>query len=386
MSASHSAPRPGSNSEVRYDPDPDRALTIPAHYYYDKDVFEREKRNIFYNSWVFAGFVDDVAKPGDFITATVIDQPVFVIRDKEGQLRAFYNVCQHRGHLLLSGNGSAKRITCPFHSWSYDLEGALVSAPNEENVPNFCRGDFSLSEVRVEEFCRMLFVNLAPGSGSFAETVPGLKEQIYGVVPELDTLFHAAKDEISIDANWKMIFDGLECYHCPFIHPGVMNSKDDYMTKEITSQDFDNFSWHVFHGNREVIDGRNGHTPPEWADRVDSYDLNLWYVWPNLMIMSHPGRANLKVAHAWPQSPDHTIRYIDHFLTSPEPSAQDRAQMARHREVFDQDIEAMLSQQAGMKSLGYRQGRLMVDEARSWRSEHSTHHFQGMVWRALNPA
>jgi phenylpropionate dioxygenase-like ring-hydroxylating dioxygenase large terminal subunit len=372
-------------SAPMYDHDPAIAKTLPSEYYTSEEIFQKERRNIFLKSWVLAGYDSELRNPGDYVAVTIFDQPVVVVRDTDGVLRAFYNVCRHRGHLLVEGKGNTTRFRCPYHAWTYKLSGELGWAPNAENVPNFCAGNYPLAPIRVEIYARMVFVTLDPTAKSMADTFVGLREEIYRVIPRFDELYHARRDVIEIDANWKFIFDGLECYHCAYLHPGVLNSKDDYMTKEIHSIEHGRYQTHVFKGNRDVIDGRNGHQRPAWAEeKVDSYDLNLWYVWPNIMLMSHPGKSNLKVAHAWPIAPNKTIRIIDHFLTTPEPSELDLAQITRHREVFGQDITAMVSQQAGMRAEGFQQGRLMIDSSHSWQSEHSTHHFQGLIWDAVN--
>ena len=214
--------------------------------------------------------------------------------------------------------------------------------------------------------------------------MPGLREEIYQLLPGLDSMHWARRDTIEIPANWKFVFDGLECYHCPYIHPGVMNSEDDYMAQDITSTEHGYYSTHVFRGNREVIEGLRGTDEGQWVEGLESYDLNLWYLWPNTMLMAHPGKPNLKVAVAWPQRPDLTIRHIDQVLTTPEPTATDLAQIERHLTVFAQDVEAMAGQQIGVRARGYRQGRLMIDRERSWRSEHATHHFQSLVWKAMH--
>lgn len=385
MSAQQNSSPGRAAQAVRFDADPTVARGLPAEYYYSPEILAREKDRVFLGSWLLAGYDADVRRPGDFFTTRLFDQPIVVVRDAEGTLRAFYNSCRHRGHLVVEApKGNTTRLRCPFHAWTYHLDGRLGWAPNSENVPGFCADEYPLVPVRVDQLGPMIFVNLDPDARPLAEVYGGLLGEIRAVIPGLDNLHFARRDVIEIDANWKFIFDGLECYHCQFIHPGVLNSKDDYMTRDIFSVEHGRYQTHVFRGNREVIDGRNGHQKPEWAEHVDSYDLNLWYVWPNIMLMSHPGKANLKVAHAWPVAPDKTIRYIDHFLTTPEPTALDLAQITRHRAVFQQDIDAMIAQQAGIRARGFVQGRLMIDKSRSWQSEHATHHFQHLIWKAVS--
>ncbi|MCE2483104.1 MAG: Rieske (2Fe-2S) protein, partial [Alphaproteobacteria bacterium] len=169
------APLPRSE---RYSPDPDHALTLPSHYYHDPGIYEREKEEIWFKTWQYLGFLQDLRNPGDYITDRIVDQQVFVIRDKAGDLRAYYNVCMHRGHILLEGKGNKTIITCPFHAWSYDTFGALRAAGNAENVAGFRLEDFGLSEIRVETMANMVFVNLDLDARPLGETYAGFEEDV----------------------------------------------------------------------------------------------------------------------------------------------------------------------------------------------------------------
>ena len=119
--------------KFRFLPDADRSATLPAYYFFDPEIYEREKEAVFYKTWQFAGYLHDLRNPGDFITTEIIDQKILVVRAKDQQLRAFYNVCMHRGHVLAEGSGNRSFFTCPFHAWSYDTTGALKAAGNAEN-------------------------------------------------------------------------------------------------------------------------------------------------------------------------------------------------------------------------------------------------------------
>ncbi|MCY4313928.1 MAG: Rieske (2Fe-2S) protein, partial [Gammaproteobacteria bacterium] len=139
---------------------PGESYTMPARFYTDPAVYELEMEKIFFCSWIYVGHVSQLRAPGDYLTAKINDQDLLVIRSHSGELRAFYNVCAHRGHELLYGQGSINLIVCPYHAWSYDFDGNLKMARNSENVDGFNKSDFSLKSVRVEEFCSMVFINL----------------------------------------------------------------------------------------------------------------------------------------------------------------------------------------------------------------------------------
>ena len=149
--------------------DPSKSFTLPARFYHDAGIYELEKDAIFYRNWWYAGHVSQLEKPGCYITAQIHEQNVFVVRAKDGQLNAFYNVCQHRGHELLNGAGRTNIIVCPYHAWAYDFNGGLKAARNTDRMKSFKKCDFALKPVRVEVFCGLVFVNLDPDAKSLKE-------------------------------------------------------------------------------------------------------------------------------------------------------------------------------------------------------------------------
>ena len=127
MNAPRIAPEAGDQP---FREDPSHSFTMPARYYHDAAVFDAEKAAIFYKNWHYAGHVSQVAEPGQFLTTKIHEQNVFVARGRDGVLRAFFNVCAHRGHELLEGTGKKNVITCPYHAWSYGLDGKLRARPH----------------------------------------------------------------------------------------------------------------------------------------------------------------------------------------------------------------------------------------------------------------
>ena len=368
---------------LKFSSDPDVSATLPGRYYFDPAVYEQEREAIWFKTWQLVGYRFDLVHPGDYITADVLDQKIFVCRAKDGRLRAFYNVCMHRGHTLLEGRGRRQLITCPFHAWTYDLAGTLKAAGNAENVAGFDSDDFALAEVKVETLANMVFVNLDRDAPSLASLTPGFEADLYATVPDLDRLTLARRDDYHIKSNWKFVFDALECYHCPVIHPEAARAID-FTRRELAETG-------IWQKHRTPIGpaARTGNEDLGRAYRVEANDpqnaSNIWYLWPNLVFAAHWGRGNFKVLRAVPSGVETTYQYVDNFSASVPPTAEDIAGMDRFRDVAQaQDVRAMEQQQLGVKARGYRQGRLMVDRQHSWRSEHPTHHFQRMVWEALN--
>lgn len=136
--------------------DPAESFTIPARFYHDAGVHEAEKTAIFYRNWWFCGHRSQLPQPGNYITTKVMDQNIVVVRTRDGSLKAYYNVCQHRGHELVQGSGKTVMLTCPYHAWAYDLDGQLRSARNTERMAGFKACEFALKPVRVEEYCGLV--------------------------------------------------------------------------------------------------------------------------------------------------------------------------------------------------------------------------------------
>ena len=303
---------------------------------------------------------------------------MFVIRGKDGSLRGFYNVCMHRGHTLLEGSGEAGFISCPFHAWTYDTEGSLRAAGNAENVAGFDHGDFSLTPVRVETFLHMVFVNLDDRAPSLSTLAEGLEDHVRGNLRGFDTLTFARRDTIPIAANWKFVFDGLECYHCPVIHPEAMKGSD-YENRR---------GWHESIYSIHTTPGHQSSDEVLFRYNEDSETENqlgyVFYLWPNMMFMARRGEPNFAVAHIIPVELETCVTTIDHFYPNSPPTEENVRSMNGARDViWPQDTLAMAQQQLGVHSMGYREGRLMVDQSDSWRSEHTTHHFDAMVWHAV---
>jgi phenylpropionate dioxygenase-like ring-hydroxylating dioxygenase large terminal subunit len=133
--------------------------TLPARWYSDPEIYERERDLVFAVNWQLACFSPDVAAPGSYATAWIGDRPVVVVRDTAGTLRAFYNVCQHRGNLIAAGAGSCTTLQCPYHAWTYDLDGSLRAAPG---MPAIDVDSVRLREIHVEERAPFVFVNPGP--------------------------------------------------------------------------------------------------------------------------------------------------------------------------------------------------------------------------------
>ncbi|GMG82735.1 carnitine monooxygenase subunit YeaW [Paralimibaculum aggregatum] len=366
-----------SPGDAPFTESPAKSYTMPARFYFDPAIYELEKSAIFYRSWWYAGHKSQLASPGCFVTTKVHDQNVFVVRARDGELKGFYNVCQHRGHELLSGSGRTNVITCPYHAWAYDFEGTLRSARHTDRIKGFKACDFALKPVRVEEMCGLVFVNLDMDATPFAEQATGLEAEIRRYCPAVDDMVFAQRDTYDVASNWKVLIDNfLECYHCHTAHKDFVDLVD---MESYRSRTCGIYSSHCSGAAR---------TTQSSAYVFEKGDVDFgyagWFVWPNLTIWIYPGEPNISTLQMIPDGPDRTIEHQDWFIPTPTPSAQLRDAMVYQKDVLQpEDIALCESVQKGLKSRGYNQGRFVVDEELSELSEHAVHHFQKLVVEAL---
>src|ERR1700716_4417468 len=205
---------------------PAEALTLPFSWYTDDELLRRERARIFARSWQYAGRAEQVAEPGSFLTADAGGIPVLVTRDESGELRAFLNVCRHRGAVLTEGCGERSTIQCHYHAWTYDLDGSLRTAPRSEREPGFDKSELSLVPASVGTWGPFLFVNPDPDAVLLAEHLGELPEILARAI-DVDGLFFHSRVEFGANANWKIVVENfLECYHCPTAHPAFSAEVD----------------------------------------------------------------------------------------------------------------------------------------------------------------
>jgi glycine betaine catabolism A len=207
--------------------------TLPGRYYTDPAIFEQEKRNIFEKQWLYVCRAQDVPAPGRFVRANVGDENVIVVRGRDQKLRAFLNVCRHRGATLcLTDSGDVGRsVRCPYHSWSYRLDGSLISAPNWQSMAAVDKADYSLHPVHLAEWHGLVWLNLAENPPLLDEQVwPQLDYRLGGDRAKFDRydlagLVVGKRVDYPVAANWKIIQENFqECYHCATIHPELVDT------------------------------------------------------------------------------------------------------------------------------------------------------------------
>ena len=208
-------------------PQPSLRTTLPGHYYTDPAIFAAEQDAILELQWFCAVRIEDLTTPGSFRTVDVGRESVLVVKGRDGVVRAFLNVCRHRGaRMCVDSEGTTGRsIQCPYHAWTYSLEGRLVAAPNLTSMPDVDRGAYGLIPVAMQEWLGYAWVCLADEPPSFAETVQGAVVERLGELAAIDrydvgSLALGRRIVYDVASNWKLIVENfMECYHCATIHP-----------------------------------------------------------------------------------------------------------------------------------------------------------------------
>jgi glycine betaine catabolism A len=204
------------------------AKTLAAAYYTDSAVYRAESEAIFGQSWLCLGRAAEIAQPGQYRLRQVENESLIVLRDHDGTVRTFYNVCRHRGTRLCTAESGrfSRSIQCPYHAWTYGLDGRLLGAPNMNEVADFDKADYPLVGVETAVWQGFIFVNLAPKPRPFAEGFAPIHDK-FGAW-DLERLQSARQIVYDVNCNWKLLFQNYsECYHCPTAHP-TLNQRTHY--------------------------------------------------------------------------------------------------------------------------------------------------------------
>ena len=196
--------------------DPEEAFTLPSRYFFDETLFKAERDNIFMHAWHVAGHVSEFAEPGQYVVTDLFDQSVVVAKNRQGQIHAFHNVCQHRGNRLLEERRGTTGgvVRCAYHSWCYEMDGSLRSAPRCEKMKNFELQQFNIPQIRTEELGGFIYFNLDPAAPSLRDLFPGADEEMRRVFPDLANMRLIEEQDVIVPANWKVIMDNsIEGYH-----------------------------------------------------------------------------------------------------------------------------------------------------------------------------
>jgi phenylpropionate dioxygenase-like ring-hydroxylating dioxygenase large terminal subunit len=334
------------------------AKSLPQRYFISPEVFAQEQEKIFSRQWVLVGHQSAIAHPRDYFISEVANESLIVVRDKRGEIRGFYNVCRHRGSRLIeSRNGQlSAAIQCPYHAWTYALDGRLLGAPHMDDVPGFNKADYSLHPVNVEIWEGFIFLNLAisdPLTSILSQRerrtrVPDASyislERWFAPLAgkfsrwKSPTLRSAKRIEYDVPANWKLIFENYsECYHCLGVHPELSKiSPYDSAENDLTEGPFLGGFMRIAQGRSLTMSGNAcavgiadasrdrapAHNRNSSQKIEDDYDhehehdgknrVFYYSIFPNMLLSLHPDY--VMVHQLQPQSPEHTLILCDWFF------------------------------------------------------------------------
>jgi Rieske 2Fe-2S family protein len=332
--------------------------TLPAHYYTRTDVFLQEMESFYRESWIGAGRAEAIANPGDYFVRDVAGESVIVLRDAAGAVRAFYNVCRHRGtRLCAEAEGSlAGRIHCPYHGWTYGLDGRLVGAANMGE--DFARDDYPLHQAHVALWDGHVFLHVGPEPQRLAEQLGALPEKFANW--RMEDLRMCRRIVYNVRANWKLIVANYnECLHCPLVHP-ALNRLTDYLgaNNEAPSRHYIGGAMGFRSGVETMnFDGQRRRAYLPGLDDTERRHVYYYAVFPNFLLSLHPDY--MLVHTLWPKAVDHTDIVCEWFF-HPDEMAKPGFDPSDAVEFWDltnrQDWHICELSQAGIGSRAYTPG------------------------------
>jgi choline monooxygenase len=327
------------------------ASTIPAPWYVDPRIAELEAQTVFSKTWQMVGRVEQVEKPGQFVTASIAGEPIVVVRGNDGVLRGFYNVCRHHAAAVVTEPcGQASILHCPYHGWNYGLDGSLKGMPEFDGVKNFERQQNGLVPVQAETWEKFVFVNLDPQAASLNDFLAGLVKRVAPL--HVSKLNYFDSRTYDIHCNWKVFVDNYldGGYHVPHLHKGL-SSVLDY--KEYTIENEDRYCLQ----SSPMVAGKE-----DAATASTRQGDRAWYFWqyPNLMINCYEGYMDTNLV--LPLDVDHCRVIFDFYFgdTSEVRRSYNEQSVAVGARVQDEDLGICEAVQRGLKSRAYGAGRLSV--------------------------
>jgi phenylpropionate dioxygenase-like ring-hydroxylating dioxygenase large terminal subunit len=336
------------------------ARTLAAEYYVDPVYFEREMERLFARRWVCAGRTEQVEQPGQFFVRELLGQSIVITRGASGRVNAFYNVCRHRGTQLCTAHEGrfAGSIQCPYHAWTYDLDGRLIGAPHMEDVPHFNKDDYPLRPVHVDVWDGHIFINVSPDPQPLLAQLTDLPGKFRQWRMEDLRLGHRVVYDVK--ANWKLVIQNYnECLHCPNLHP-ALNKLSHYLSGENEP-----LNTSYMGGRMDLRPGvatlsMDGSCPRAFLPGLSTEDARRVYyyaIFPNMLLSLHPDY--MMVHTLWPMGPGRTINICEHHF-QPEELARPGFNASDALDFWDmtnrQDWYVCELSQAGIGSRGYTPG------------------------------
>src|SRR6266478_6070084 len=347
------------------------AKSLPQKYFVSPEMFANEQKNIFSKEWLLVGHQSQLEKSGDFFLATIAGESLIVVRDQKSEVRGFYNVCRHRGtRLKEDACGHSSSIQCPYHAWTYALDGRLIGAPHMDDLPGFDKADYSLHRVNLGLWEGFIFVNLEKNPEPLEEWFSPLKGKFSHW--NMSILQPAKRIDYDVRANWKLMFENYsECYHCPGVHPQLQKvSPYDSAENDLREGPFLGGFMKINPGKSLSMSGNTCALPIRAANKElataspsaggpdHEHQIVFYYsIFPNMLLSLHP--EYVMVHQLWPQSPERTLIVCD-WLFHPDAFKRNDFKPEDAIEFWDmtnkQDWHVCELSQQGIASRAYEPG------------------------------
>jgi choline monooxygenase len=351
------------------------AATMPSRWYTDPAFLELEKPKIFWKTWQPVGRLDQVLRPGDYFTADVVGERLVVTRGLDDELRAFFNVCQHRAGPVAVGKGNRKTLQCKYHGWTYDLNGRLMNAPEFNGVENWHKEEVCLMSIKVEAWGPFIFVNLDPDAVPMGEIYGDIDTEIKRKGFKIAAMRAFERRDYVIDCNWKVYVDNyLEGYHVPIAHPGLYRELDYEQYRVDTFRYYSSQYAPIRPAKLGDVQGRDR----RYVRSETEAEALYYWIFPNVMLNIYPD--NMSINIILPLSHDRTLTIFEWYFEEPgtgEGWESIQQTIAFSDEIQQEDIEICVAVQQGLASRAYDTGRFSV------KRENGVHHFQTLVHEFL---
>lgn len=343
-----------------------QARGLPNAFYVSDEMFQLEAEKVFFPNWAALGFAKDCPEPGDAMPITFLGQPLVMVRDREGVLRVFQNICRHRGMILVQAPGKiARAIRCPYHSWCYELDGRLrttphVGGPGTNRHEEIKRDELGLVEVPSHVWMGVVFVNIDGKAPPFEDYARDLLDR-WGEFER--PLYHGGPDssfKLDVKTNWKLAVENYcESYHLPWIHPGLNSYSrlEDHYNIEVPGR----FSGQGTTVYRPMLT-EDGRRFPEFPGLSAKWDEAAEYValYPNVLLGVHRDHTFAIILE--PVAKDRTVEHIEIFFTGDEVQGEDWAEMRQTnarmwKDIFVEDIFVVEGMQSGRRASGFDGGK-----------------------------
>jgi len=353
------------------------AKMLPQRNFVSPEIFAAEREKIFSRQWVLVGHQSQLAEPGDYFLAEVAGESLIVAKDQRSTIRAFYNVCRHRGaRLCEEQNGHTAAIQCSYHAWTYALDGRLIGAPHMDETPGFNKAEYPLKPARLGLWEGFIFVNLADCPIPLEEWFAPLAGKFSRW--NLGALRSAKRIEYDVRANWKLMFQNYsECYHCLGVHPELSKiSPYDSAENDLTKGPFLGGFMRIASDKSLTLSGNACALPVGDFGDEDFRFVFYYSIFPNMLVSLHPDY--VMVHQLEPQSPERTLIFCDWFFN---PEAFERSDFDPNDaiEFWDmvnkQDWHVCELSQQGISSRAYEPGPYSARESipAAWDREYLRH-------------